>query len=268
MRIKLIFSKVVLYLASFLKWEFMELGNGLFRRGWPRGNAGQWLRNYGTRVLWGSPVISWVTRFCTAHVSEQFCVFAITKPYFGCVLPRPSLLSLYIRYKYVLLTLWVVAAHLTKRLGNRAKILVHGPHMCTKIWVRAIIGLFKMPFHVDLPIKVKGNSKCSSSNSFSPLGAQNKGIGAASQTLLTEAKLHLRRRLLVWWRKRGQPYLHQLHVKGFHGGHSLRLAFRMCFPSFHSSLFIFHWYISMIGGLFQWRGGSWLEGVGLPAMGA
>jgi len=93
-----------------------------------------------------------------------------------------------------------------------------------------MIGLFKMPFHVDLPIKVKGNSKCSSSNLFSPLGAQNKDIGAALQTLLTEVKLRLRRRLFVVCCKRGQPYLHQLHVQGFHGGHSLRLAFRLFFP--------------------------------------
>ena len=32
------------------------------------------------------------------------------------------------------------------------------------------------------------NSKRSSGNSLSPLGAQNKDIGAASQTLLTEVK--------------------------------------------------------------------------------
>ena len=48
---------------------------------------------------------------------------------------------------------------------------------------------------VDLPIKMKGNSKRTSGNSLSPLGAQNKDIGAASRTLLTEVKLHLRRRL-------------------------------------------------------------------------
>ena len=36
----------------------------------------------------------------------------------------------------------------------------------------------------DLPIKVKGNSKLTSGNSLSPLEAQNKDIGAASQTLL------------------------------------------------------------------------------------
>ena len=51
---------------------------------------------------------------------------------------------------------------------------------------------------IDLPIKMKGNSKRTSGNSLSQLGAQNKDIGAASQTLLTEVKLHLRRRLSEW----------------------------------------------------------------------
>ena len=48
---------------------------------------------------------------------------------------------------------------------------------------------------VDLPIKMKENSKLSSSNSSSPLGAQNKDKGAALQMLLTQVKLHLRCRL-------------------------------------------------------------------------
>ena len=42
---------------------------------------------------------------------------------------------------------------------------------------------------------MKENSKCTSSNSLSPAGAQNKDISAALQTLLTELKLCLRRRL-------------------------------------------------------------------------
>ena len=41
----------------------------------------------------------------------------------------------------------------------------------------------------DLPITIKGNSKRSSGNLLSPLGAQDKDIGAASQTLLTKVKL-------------------------------------------------------------------------------
>ena len=51
---------------------------------------------------------------------------------------------------------------------------------------------------VDLPIKMKGNSKPTSGNSLSPLGPQNKNIVAAWQTLLTEIKFYLRRRLIRW----------------------------------------------------------------------
>ena len=39
---------------------------------------------------------------------------------------------------------------------------------------------------VDLPINIKENSKRPSGNSLSPPGAQNKDLGAASHTLLTE----------------------------------------------------------------------------------
>ena len=46
-----------------------------------------------------------------------------------------------------------------------------------------------------MPISVKENSKRISGNSFSPLGAQNKDIGAASGTLLSEVKLLLLLRL-------------------------------------------------------------------------
>ena len=44
---------------------------------------------------------------------------------------------------------------------------------------------------VHLPIRMKENSKRTSGNSLSPLGSQNKDIGASSQTLLTEVKLRL-----------------------------------------------------------------------------
>jgi len=57
-----------------------------------------------------------------------------------------------------------------------------------------MIGLLKKAI-VDLPIRMKRNSKFTPGNSLSPAGAQNKDIGAASQTLLTEFKLRLRRRL-------------------------------------------------------------------------
>ena len=44
---------------------------------------------------------------------------------------------------------------------------------------------------VDLPIRMKGNLTRTSDNSLNPVGGQNKDIGAVSQTLLTEVKLHL-----------------------------------------------------------------------------
>ena len=47
---------------------------------------------------------------------------------------------------------------------------------------------------VDLPIRLKENSKRVSGNSSSPLGAQNKDYGAASETSLTKVELRLRRR--------------------------------------------------------------------------
>ena len=43
---------------------------------------------------------------------------------------------------------------------------------------------------------MKGNSKRPSRNSLSMLGAENKHLGAASQTSLTEVKLPLRRKIL------------------------------------------------------------------------
>ena len=56
-------------------------------------------------------------------------------------------------------------------------------------------------------------------------------------------------------------------VQCFRGGHSLRLAFGSFFypipPPLKSSTVI-----SVTGAWFHWRGGSWLEGAGLPAMGA
>ena len=45
---------------------------------------------------------------------------------------------------------------------------------------------------VDLPIRVKGNSKHSSGNSLSLLRAQNKDLGISLQTILTRVKLRLR----------------------------------------------------------------------------
>ena len=49
---------------------------------------------------------------------------------------------------------------------------------------------------IDLPTKMKGNLKRSSSDSLSPVRAHNKYIGTATQTLLIEVKLGLRGRLV------------------------------------------------------------------------
>ena len=60
-------------------------------------------------------------------------------------------------------------------------------------------------------------------------------------------------------------------VQCFRGGHSLRLAFGSFFyphPFPPPPPFILPLLISVTGAWFHWRGGSWLEGAGLPAMGA
>ena len=44
---------------------------------------------------------------------------------------------------------------------------------------------------VNLPIRLKGNLTHISGNSLSPMGAQNKDIGTASQTFLTRVRLRL-----------------------------------------------------------------------------
>ena len=49
---------------------------------------------------------------------------------------------------------------------------------------------------INLPIRMKGNSKCTSDNLLSPFGVQNMDIGAALQTLSTRVKLRLWHRLL------------------------------------------------------------------------
>ena len=48
-----------------------------------------------------------------------------------------------------------------------------------------MIGPLENPSSPDLPISLKGNSKRISGNSLSPLGDQNKDLGADLQTLLT-----------------------------------------------------------------------------------
>ena len=57
-------------------------------------------------------------------------------------------------------------------------------------------------------------------------------------------------------------------VQCFRGGRSLRLAFGSFFYPHPSPSLILPLLISVTGAWFHWRGGSWLEGAGLPAMGA
>ena len=51
-----------------------------------------------------------------------------------------------------------------------------------------MIGLLKKAI-VDLPIRMKGNSKRISGNSSSPLAAQNKDLGAAASQILLTAEV-------------------------------------------------------------------------------
>ena len=62
----------------------------------------------------------------------------------------------------------------TKLWLSPLAIVVLGPHLCTRIQVRSMIGLLKVIVIVYLPIKVKENSKCSSGNLLSPLGARTR----------------------------------------------------------------------------------------------
>ena len=79
--------------------------------------------------------------------------------------------------------------------------LVLGPHLCTRISVRAMIGLLKKAI-VNLPISMKGNLKRTSGNLLSPLGVQNKDLSNASQTILPEVKLRMPQRLIMQWGQR------------------------------------------------------------------
>ena len=63
-------------------------------------------------------------------------------------------------------------------LQNSAKILVVGSHL----FYQDLTTCHDWPVQkatVDLPVRMQGNLKCTSGNSLSPLGAQNKGFGAA-----------------------------------------------------------------------------------------
>ena len=90
------------------------------------------------------------------------------------------------------------AAHETKLWLwlNRFAMLVLGPHPCTQIWVRAMIGLFKINATFDLPIKMKGNSKRSSGYSLSPLWALTR-IGTLRSSDATATRTSLKKWICV-----------------------------------------------------------------------
>ena len=60
------------------------------------------------------------------------------------------------------------------RLRNSAKILALGPHLCTRIWVRTMIGLLKKAI-VNLPIRMKGNLKRTSGDFIESIGGLEQG---------------------------------------------------------------------------------------------
>ena len=72
--------------------------------------------------------------------------------------------------------------------------------LCTVTWLPNFLGWVDLLSygapHARASTAMKGNSKRPSGNSLCILGAQNKHLGAASQTLLTKVKLRLQRRLL------------------------------------------------------------------------
>ena len=70
------------------------------------------------------------------------------------------------------------------RLRNSAKILVLGLHLSRYPDLSARHDWLVKKAIVGLPIRMKGDTKCTSGNSLSPLDAQKKGLGAALQTLL------------------------------------------------------------------------------------
>ena len=60
-------------------------------------------------------------------------------------------------------------------------ILVLGPNLCTMISVCTMTGVLKNHNLSNLPVRLKGNLNSTSSNySLSPMGTQNKDLGAAS----------------------------------------------------------------------------------------
>ena len=95
--------------------------------------------------------------------------------------------------KQSLLSIVSVSVSRKLQLRNSAGILVPGSHLCTRIWVRAMIDLLKMPSSIfQSKWRESRNALRTSGNSLSPLGAQQKDACAASQTLLTGIRFLMR----------------------------------------------------------------------------
>ena len=74
------------------------------------------------------------------------------------------------------------------RLRNIAEILCLGPHLCTRIWLRAMIGLLKKPLSIC-------KSRRKEIQDAIPVIGWVRWGARTTQTLLTQVKLRLRRRL-------------------------------------------------------------------------
>ena len=84
MHTKLIFTWKVLHLVSFLKWEFLELGNGLFNKSSSIINTVQirhrgWLIHGSFAKVWNATFAP-NSSFCSAHaISSQLCTILVVR---------------------------------------------------------------------------------------------------------------------------------------------------------------------------------------------
>ena len=97
------------------------------------------------------------------------------------------------------------ALHTQVRLRDSAEIIVLGPYLCTQIWVRAIISLFKMP------LSICQSRRKEIRNALAVIrwvrwvpSSQNMDTGAASQTLLTEVNVCYKGYTRLW---KGTEYI-------------------------------------------------------------
>ena len=133
--------------------------------------------------------------FATGYNSAFGCVKRFTLKF--CCIKIKSLLPTLNHHGHTLIPSWRCSyiACATDKTKFWLSLSCFG--FCTRIWVCAMIGLVVTNAIVNLCIKMKGNSKCTSGNLLSLLGDQNKHFGTASQMLLTKVKLRLQHRLFL-----------------------------------------------------------------------